>query len=118
MNVRMPHFVQLTKQHLADFIFAGCCVLVAWVSVHDAMLVILHRSVIYQFEQNPMGRWLIEFQGGHVFVFVLAKFAGTAVACTALIMLYECRARLALLAGAGMAMCQIVLLWYLTHGGP
>ena len=107
---------QLARRHLSELIFASCCVVVVAISVHDAMLVVLHRSVIHQFEQNPCGRWLMELQGGDVSLFVWTKFAGTAVVCTVLIMLYQARGRLALGVGGGLAVCQMTLLWYLSCG--
>ena len=36
------------------------------------MLVVLHRTAISEFEQNPIGRWLMEVGGGEVGLFLLA----------------------------------------------
>jgi len=95
-------------------IFTSCCLFVAAVSVYDAMLVILHRGLIHDFERNPFGRWIIEGQGGDVWLFVLTKLAGTALVCTVLVTLYECHARLALVVSGGLACFQTILFWYLT----
>jgi hypothetical protein len=84
------------------------------VSVHDAMLVVLNADVIAEIEQNPLGRWLIELQGGEIWLFVVLKLVGTAVVCAVLVTLYQFRARLALAAGSGVAAFQMVLLCYLT----
>jgi hypothetical protein len=91
-----------------------CCLSVATVSAHDALLVVLNRANIGEYERNPVGRWLIELQGGEVWLFVLVKLVGTAVVCAALVTLYQWRARLALLVGSGVAVFQMILLWYLT----
>ena len=53
--------------------FAACCLFVVAVSVHDAMLVVLHADIIGDVEQNPIGRWLIELQGGEIWLFLVAK---------------------------------------------
>ena len=81
------------------------------------MLVILNADIIGEFERNPVGRWLIELQSGDVWLFVVVKLVGTAVACTVLVTLYELRARLALIVGGAVASCQMALLWYLTFAG-
>ncbi len=45
-------------------VFSLLCVVVAAVSVHDALLVVVNHEIIGQAEQNPVGRWLLEMQGG------------------------------------------------------
>lgn len=105
---------QLIAAHQRAAIFACCCLFVAMVSVHDALLIVMNHQVIYEVEQNPIGRWLIEMQGGDVWLFVLAKLAGTAVVCSLLVTLYEARARLATVAAVALAFFQLALLCYLT----
>jgi hypothetical protein len=97
-------------------VFAMSCLLIMVVSVHDAMLVVLNVDVILEFERNPIGKWLIELQRGEIWLFVLTKLLGTAVVCTVLVMLYESRARHGLVAAAGVASFQMMLLCYLTFG--
>lgn len=104
----------LAKEHRSEVVFAACCLLVMAISVHDAMLVVLNADIIEEVERNPVGRWLIELQGGEVWLFVVVKLAGTAIASAILVTLYELRARLALVAGGGVASFQMILLWYLT----
>lgn len=116
VNCSVGHVLHLINGCMGDLVFAVCCLLVVAISVHDAMLVVLPRNVIHEFEQNPFGLWLIELQGGDVSLFVWIKFMGTSVVCTALIMLYQTRRRLAILVSSGLAMCQITLLWYLSFG--
>jgi hypothetical protein len=92
---------------------AACCVVIAAVSVHDATLVVLNEDMIIEFERNPVGKWLIERQGGEVWLFVLAKFAGAAVVCATLITLYRRRRGMALAAAGVLAAFQLALLGYL-----
>jgi hypothetical protein len=46
-------------ERMSCSVFAICCVLVITISVHDALLVVLHRNTIDQFEKNPLGKWLL-----------------------------------------------------------
>ena len=63
--------------------------------MHDALLVVVHHEVIDYTEQNPLGRWLLQHGGGDVWLFVCVKFAGTAVVCAVLVILYRYRSVLA-----------------------
>ena len=105
---------QIFRCHLGTMIFAGCCLFVVAVSVHDAMLVVVNHQSIQDAEQNPLGTLLIEAQEGEVWLFVLAKLAGTALVWAILITLYQHRARLAFTAAASVAAFQMALLGYLT----
>lgn len=110
------HLLRLAGEHLSKAVFLMFCLIVMAVSVHDAMLVILNSDLILEVERNPVGRWLIELQRGDIWLFVLTKFLGTAVVCSILVMMYEFRVRQGLLAAAGVASFQLVLLCYLTFG--
>jgi hypothetical protein len=105
---------RIARERGSAMILTACCLFVAAVSVHDAMLIVLNRADIGEYEWNPVGRWLIELQDGEVWLFVFVKLVGTAVVCALLVTLYQFRARLALLASGGVAVFQMILLWYLT----
>jgi len=105
---------QIVRERARGIIFGLFCLIVTAVSVHDAMLIMLHRDVIGEFEQNPIGRWLIAAQGGEVELFLLTKLLGTALACSLLVTLYRYRSRMALIASGGVACFQAILFWYLT----
>lgn len=106
--------LRIAGRRRSELILAACCLLVAAVSVHDAMLVVLNADVIGEVERNPVGRWLIDVRGGNVWLFVSLKFMGTAIVCATLVTLYEFRTRLALAVGSGVTAFQLALLWYLT----
>jgi hypothetical protein len=74
---------------------------------------VLNHEVILECEQNPVGRWLIEANGGSVWLFVGVKLFCTAVVCALLVSLYEHRRRLGFAAAGGLAAFQAVLLVYL-----
>jgi len=106
--------LRIARKRRSGIALATCCLFVAAVSVHDAMLVVVNACVIGEVERNPVGRWLIELQGGEVWLFVLLKLVGTAVVCAVLVTLYEFRTRLALIASSGVAAFQVGLFCYLT----
>jgi len=106
---------QLISRHRATIFFACCCVWIAAVSAHDAVLVVVHHEVMQQCERNLVGHWLIEHYQGDVWVFVWLKLVGTATACTLLVALYRWRAATALAVAAAVAGFQLLLLCYL-HG--
>lgn len=95
-------------------VFVACCLWIAMVSVHDAMLVVLNDEVIVEMEQNPLGRRLIELQHGEVWLFVLLKLAGTAVVGAVLLTLYRRQQRWAFTIAAALALFQTFLLAYLV----
>ena len=105
--------LQLVRQNRTALIFVACCVWIAAISVHDAVLVVIHHEVIDQYEQNPLGRWLIQWHGGDVWLFVLVKFAGTALVCAVLVRLYQHRSSVAVTVAATIAGFQLLLLLYL-----
>lgn len=87
---------------------------IAAVSVHDAALVVLNHSVILEYEQNPIGRWLIEVQGGEVWLFVGLKLLSTSAVCASLATLHGVARQMAWVAATSLAVFQMSLLCYLT----
>ena len=78
------------------------------------MLIVANHQVIGEMEQNPVGRWLLSLQDGHVWLFVFVKLASTALVCTLLLTLWERWWRGGLAAAVGVASFQSALLGYLT----
>ena len=105
--------LQRVRRNRTALIFAACCIWIAAISVHDAVLVVVHHEVIERLEQNPLGRWLIQRRGGEVWLFVSVKLAGTAAVCVVLVKLYQYRPALALPVAAAVAGFQLLLLCYL-----
>lgn len=105
---------RLVVLHRVAVLFTACCALIVTVSVHDAMLVVVNYEIIGEVERNPIGKWLIEAQGGEVWLFVVAKLAGTSLVCTVLVTLFRRRTRITLAAAVGIAIFQLVLVSYLS----
>ncbi|QDV84539.1 hypothetical protein [Planctomycetes bacterium TBK1r] len=91
-----------------------CCLLIAFVSVHDAALIVTNHEVIYEMEQNPIGVWLLDLQDGQVWLFVTVKLICTALVCAVLITLYKHQRRMAMTVAASLVCFQLSLLCYLS----
>lgn len=87
---------------------------IAAVSVYDAALVIWCANVIAFTEQNPVGQYLIQINGGDPTLFVLLKLAGTTLTVLALRRLFEQFRHLAVPVASGVASVQMTLLMYLS----
>ena len=94
--------------------FAAMWFFIALVSVHDGYLVALRRDVIRHEERNPLGRYLIEWNNGGVALLLSVKGIGTVVTCSFLLLMYQCRRRLALAVAGPVACFQLALLLYMT----
>lgn len=116
LAVELPRRLRSLGDWRAVLPFLALVLFIASVSVHDAALVAVNQDVIYEMEQNPLGRWLIELDSGSVSLFILVKLAGTAVVCAVLASLYEHSRRLGLAVTWPIAIFQGGLLTYLyTH---
>ena len=105
----------LARKRWASSAFtAGCLIVVAAISVHDAILLILNDQVILQVERNPVGRWLIEQGDGEVWLFVALKLVGTTTVCTVIVVLFPRWPQMSATIACTLAGLQIALLVYLT----
>jgi hypothetical protein len=85
------------------------------VSVHDGFLVLAYRNTMTEMELNPLGRWLIDCNGGDIWLLLAVKAIGTLVASSLLLWLYWLRPRLGWTACAAVCLLQLVLLIFLYH---
>lgn len=104
----------LRSRSSVEFSFALMCLFVGLVSFYDAYLVVAYSESIMELEQNPVGRFLIEFNSGDVGLFVSVKAVGTALVIAALIGLYCTEKRLACSVAGGLTAFQFGLSLYLT----
>ena len=93
--------------------FALLWLVVIGVSVHDGYLVMVHREAMTTMERNPVGRLLLRWNGGDIWLLLAAKALGTVCAAALLLVLYWTRRRLAGIACAAIATGQLVLLTFL-----
>jgi hypothetical protein len=94
-------------------IFAAGLMFIGGASAYDGYLVLRTGNMIRDFEKNPVGRDLIERNGGDPAVFLAVKAAGTTLALTALATLRKRSRRLAAPVTVGLACFQSGLLIFL-----
>lgn len=90
------------------------CTFVGIVSLYDAFLVVRFSDSILQLEQNPIGRMLIELDGGDVGLFVATKMVGTVMVLGSLAGIYVLSRRLAYPIAGGVSIFQAGLSCYLS----
>jgi hypothetical protein len=94
-------------------LFYGAWLFIILVSVFDGYLALRHRHVIRAIELNPVGRALIDSNGGAVWHLLTAKFVGTVIACAIVLLIRRASARLGLIVVFALALFQFSLLLYL-----
>ena len=94
-------------------LFAAMLAFVGTVSVYDSYLVLRTGSDIQEFEQNPVGSWLIGCNHGNPTLFLAAKAVGTSLVLVFLTVLYRHRQRLAVPVAYAVVLFQTGLLIYL-----
>jgi hypothetical protein len=99
-----------------DLVFALILVFVAAVSAYDGYLVVRTGDMIEDFEKNPVGVYLIQYDAGSPSLFLKVKAAGTVVVLTFLSLLHRHARRLASPVAMAVVFFQTGLLIYLT--GP
>ena len=102
-----------TRISRAALIFAAVMLFVGAVSVYDGYLVIRTGSDIREFEQNPVGLFLIEHNHNDPTLFLMAKAAGTTVVLAALTVLYRRSPRIAFPVASALMLFQGGLLVFL-----
>lgn len=86
------------------------------VSVDDVYWSFKNQAVLYEVEQNPVGRWLMTMDGGDVALFMTAKLVLTMVVISAVPLLYRFRSHWGLTIGGAVAAFQLLLFAYLNFG--
>ena len=96
-------------------IFTAVLIFIGGASAYDGYLVVRTGDMIRHFEKNPVGRYLIDRNGGDPAVFLVVKAAGTIVALAALATLRKRSRRLAAPVTVGLACFQSGLLIFLER---
>lgn len=100
------------SQRLAT-LFVALWLFVIFVSVFDGYLVVRFRDELHKTEINPLGRLLIQLNGGQVWLLLIAKFAGTVAAATAVLLIYGRWPRVGMTVAGAIAGVQLCLLLFL-----
>lgn len=94
-------------------LFLGCWLFVICVSVHDGLLVLANRGLMAAVERNPVGRVLIAWNDGDIWLLLMAKALGTVSVASLLLLLYWSRWQLGFVICSALAAFQFGLLLYL-----
>ena len=115
MNPRtgMLEIFRAPQMRRVDLLFAVLWLFIAFVSVHDAYLAVLYRSALTDFELNPLGQQLLKLGSG-VWGLVVAKGAGTVLACALMLVLFRRNPRFAWAVVLALAAFQLWLLTFLS----
>ena len=103
--------VHLLKRRAA--LFVALWLFLIFVSVFDGYLVFRFRHELHKTELNPVGRLLIQLNGGQVWLLLGAKFLGTVAAATIVLLIYGRRPRLGMTIAGAIATLQLGLLLFL-----
>jgi uncharacterized membrane protein len=94
-------------------LFVALWLFLIFVSVFDGYLGVRFRHELHQTELNPVGRLLINLNGGQVWLLLVAKFVGTVTAATIVLLIYGSRPQLGLTIAGVLAALQLALLLFL-----
>src|SRR5438093_6919804 len=94
-------------------LFAALWLFLIFVSVFDGYLAVRFRHELHQTELNPLGRLLIQLNGGQVWLLLVAKFVGTVAAATLVLLIYGRRPRVGMTVAGIIAGLQLGLLLFL-----
>jgi uncharacterized membrane protein len=107
----MPALMSARRRTSA--LFVTLWLFLIFVSVFDGYLCVRFRHELHKTELNPVGRLLIQLNGGQVWLMLVAKFLGTVAAATIVLLIYGRHPRLGLAIAGALATLQLALLMFL-----
>lgn len=105
-----------TRERREATLMLGLWLFIGAVAAYDTYLSIKFQETLRFQELNPIGRWLLEVDGGSVAAFMGCKFLGTSIALGVLQLLYVHWRRIGLTVATVLAGMQGLLAMYLTFG--
>ena len=103
---------RLVRRH-GQALFFALWLFAMFVSVFDGYLALRHRGTLEGDELNPVGQLLIALNGGQVWYLLAAKFTGTVIAGSLVLLIHGSRPRWGLPIAAALAGLQTGLLLFL-----
>jgi len=94
----------------------SCLTVIAGVSAYDTYWSFKNQNTLYDAEQNPIGRWLMELDGGDVALFMTVKMLGTLIVLNAIPLVGRFRKSWCLPIAGSVATFQLLLFAYLNWG--
>jgi hypothetical protein len=114
-TMRLENAGFLNRFPLWTSVFASLLLYVGSISAYDGYLVVRTGDMIGDFEQNPVGLALINYNAGDPTLFLHAKAAGTLLVLIALVVLNRHSQRLARPVAIAVALFQSGLLLFLEN---
>lgn len=100
---------------MSRVIFTSLLILIGSVSSYDVYCSIKYQSTLLANEENPIGRLLIEMDGGDVALFMTVKMIGTTLVLLSLPYLRRRDAKLGWVSISCVAAFQTWLFFYLNY---
>ena len=94
-------------------LFSALWLFIILISVVDGYLAFRHRGVMRAVELNPLGQELISWNDGQVWYMLVAKFIGTVIAGSALLIIRSQNQRLSTVIVGAIAFLQLCLILFL-----
>jgi hypothetical protein len=98
--------------------FPALWLFIGAVSAMDCYLLFRFKDLMWELEENPIGKYLIELDHGNVTVFILTKAAGTVVVMCVLAGLYVYRRSWSFPITGSIAAFQLTLFIYVALSIP
>ncbi len=109
-------FKELDRDRAGWMVIGTLTAIILVVAIDDVYWSFKTQDTLYQEEQNPIGKWLIELDGGDIALFMTAKMVGTMVVVMAIPLIYAIRRRIAQAVAGVLASFQGMLFLYLNFG--
>lgn len=104
-------------RRLTELLLMGLMLtVITCVSMIDVYWSFKTQAVLAETEQNPIGKWLIDRDGGDISLFMTLKMAGTMFVILAIPALYSIRRQWGLVSAATLTVFQCLLLVYFYVG--
>ena len=94
----------------------SCVALITMVSMYDVYWTFKVQEVIIHTEENPIGLWLINADGGDIALFMTVKMLGTMCVILAIPAIYFYRNNWGMVCAVSVATFQAFLFAYLNFG--
>jgi len=111
----MKTFTRLFNKYAYAATYAQLWLFIGFASAVDIYTSIKTQEYLIDLELNPVGRWLIQQDGGDIALFMGVKTAGTTLALGILVWLYLHKKSWAWMSIVFVSLMQLFVLWSLQR---
>ena len=98
------------------YLLATMIAIITAVSVYDVYWSFKTADILHATEQNPIGTWLINLDGGDISLFMTVKMVGTMMVILSIPALFNLNRRYGLVCAGGITIFQCLLMAYFELG--